>query len=140
MGNQKKILVVDDDQDYVAGVQMILEANNYAVVTAYNPDEGLQKAVNDKPDLILLDIMMGKKAEGILFARKIRQNSEYSACSKIPILVMTGMREQTGFWFPKEPKNSVFFPIDTIIEKPLKPAPLLEKIRDMLAQQTKAAP
>jgi len=133
MGTSQKILVVDDDRDYVAGIRYVLEAKQYEVVAAYDAEEGLLKARDAHPDIILLDIMMGKGAEGILFARKVRHDPEYGACAGIPILVLTSMREKTGFWFTNEPKHPVFFPIDEIVEKPVKPADLLEKIRRMLA-------
>jgi len=131
--HKKRILVIDDDKDHVAGIQLVLENNNYEVASAYSRDEGLLKVKEVKPDLILLDILMGKGAEGVLFARKLRHDTEFASAAKTPIIVMTGMREKTGFWFPGEPKHDVFFPIDEILEKPVKPAVLLEKVGQMLS-------
>lgn len=127
-----KILIVDDDCDYVAGVQFVLEANKYEVFAAYSKNEGLSKLKDVQPDIILLDIMMGRSADGILFARKIKCDAEYRTFSNIPILVITGMREKTGFWFPGDPKNPIFFPVDEIMEKPVKPAALLKKVEYLL--------
>lgn len=130
-----KLLLVDDDKDYVEALLYVLQANNYEVAVAHNKDEGLAKLKETNPDLIILDIMMGRSADGMLFARKVRRTEEYAAYSKIPILVLTGIREQTGFFFPSEPKNPVFFPIDELLEKPVKPPLLLEKVAELLGRQ-----
>ncbi|MBI5622265.1 MAG: response regulator [Elusimicrobia bacterium] len=128
----KKILIVDDDADFAAAMKLVLESNSYSVESASSPDEGLRKLKEVHPDLILLDIMMGKGADGILFARKVRGENEYDRYSKVPILVLTSMRKQTGFWFPGEAKHPVFFPIDKILEKPVKPEALLEEVKGLL--------
>lgn len=130
--HKKRILVIDDDRDHVAGIQLVLENNNYEVAAAYSRDEGLLRVKEYRPDLILLDILMGKGADGVLLARKLRHDAEFAAVAKTPILVMTSMRQQTGFWFPGEPKHDLFFPIDEILEKPVKPEVLLEKVRGMV--------
>jgi CheY-like chemotaxis protein len=130
--HKKKILVIDDDKDHVAGIRLVLENSNYEVASANSREEGFLKVKEVKPDLILLDILMGKGADGVLFARKLRHDEAYTEASKTPIIVMTSMRQQTGFWFPGEPKHDVFFPIDEILEKPVKPEVLLKKVRQML--------
>ncbi|MBU4334442.1 MAG: response regulator, partial [Candidatus Omnitrophica bacterium] len=60
----KKILMIDDDPDFIAAVQTLLEAKDYVVVTASNGQEGLLKAKEEKPDLITLDVMMTNDSEG----------------------------------------------------------------------------
>ncbi|MFA6319140.1 MAG: response regulator [Elusimicrobiota bacterium] len=129
----KNILIVDDDPDFIASMQLVLESNGYMVKSANSPEDGLKCLAKTAPDLILLDIMMGKGADGILFARKVRGESDYSRFAKVPIIVLTSMRKQTGFWFPGEPKHPVFFPIDKILEKPIKPEALLQDVREMLS-------
>jgi two-component system alkaline phosphatase synthesis response regulator PhoP len=135
-----KLLLVEDDKNYAEAIQYVLEANNYEVSKATNKDEGLEKVKEVNPDLIILDVMMGRSADGILFSRKIRRTKEYAEYSRIPILVLTGMREQTGFFFPSEPKNPVFFPIDDLLEKPVKPPLLLQKVAELLGKKTAGAP
>ncbi len=129
MTSKKKILIVDDDKDHVAALRLMLETKGYEVASAYDRDDGLRRSKEVKPDLILLDILMGKGADGVLFARKLRQDAAFSEVAKTPIIVMTSMRKQTGFWFPGEPKHEVFFPIDEILEKPVSNDVLLEKVR-----------
>lgn len=130
-----KLLLVDDDKNYAEALLYVLEANNYEVAVANSRDEGLAKLKETEPDLIILDVMMGRRAEGILFARTVRRTKEYAAYAKTPILVLTGMREQTGFFFPGEAKNPVFFPIDELLEKPVKPLLLLEKVAELLGRR-----
>lgn len=130
-----KLLMVDDDKNYVEALLYILKQNDYEVVVAHNKEDGLARLKETNPDLILLDVMMGKRAEGMLFARKVRRSREYAAYAGVPILVLTGIREQTGFFFPSEPKNPVFFPIDELLEKPVKPPLLLEKIALLLGKK-----
>lgn len=126
------ILIIDDDPDFVQITRMILETKQYKVSCAYNADEGFAKLEERAPDAIILDIMMGRGAEGFIFARKIRKDPRFAG---IPILMLTSMREQTGFDFPGERIHPKFLPIDEYIEKPIEPQILLEKIEELLAKQ-----
>src|SRR3989304_4821865 len=69
-----KIMMIDDDPDFVAGIKSILEKADYSVNVAYNPKDGFQALQAEHYDLLLLDIMMGRGAEGIALARKIRKD------------------------------------------------------------------
>lgn len=126
---QKKVLIVDDDIDFVEATKVVLEVK-YQVIVAYNGEEGRQKLKEEKPDLIILDMIMGRKGEGFIFSREMRKNPEFS---HIPILMLTGMREQTGF-FPiqDEPRHPKFLPVDEFIEKPIEPQDLLKKVEELL--------
>ena len=76
--------------------------------------------------------MMGKGAEGFIFARRMRKDPRLA---EIPILMLTSMREQTGFDFPGERIHAKFLPVDEYMEKPIEPQVLLEKIEHLLAKQ-----
>lgn len=127
-----RILIIDDDPDFVEITKSILETKQYKVSVAYDADEGFAKMEEEVPDAIILDIMMGKGAEGFIFARKIKKDPRLA---KIPILVLTSMREQTGFFVPGEPIHQKFFPVDEYIEKPIEPQVLLEEIERLLANK-----
>lgn len=131
MGTQT-ILVIDDDPDFVDTTKSILETKQYKINVAYNADEGFAKLEEEIPDAIILDVMMGKGAEGFIFARKIRKDPRFA---EIPILVLTSITEQTGFNFPGEPIHPKFFPIDEFMEKPVEPQILLETIGRLLAKK-----
>ncbi len=129
MDPQKKILMIDDDPDYIDGMKAILEKANYKVDSAHNPKDGLE-ALRSKPyDLLLLDIMMGRGAEGVMVARKINKDPELR---KIPVLIITGIREQMAFLFPGQPVHPRFLPTDELLEKPVEPSLLLEKVSALL--------
>ncbi len=126
------ILIIDDDPEFVEITKAILETEQYDVSCAYDANEGFTKLEEHIPDAILLDIMMGKGAEGFIFARKIRKDRRFAG---IPILMLTSMREQTGFDFPGEPIHPKFLPVDEYIEKPFEPEVLFEKIKRQLAKR-----
>ena len=127
------ILIIDDDPDFVEVTKVILETKQYKVISAYDPDEGFAKLEEEMPDAIILDVMMGKGAEGFIFARKMRKDPRFA---NIPILMVTSMREQTGFDFPGERIHSKFLPVDDYIEKGVEHQVLLEKIEQLLAKKS----
>jgi DNA-binding response OmpR family regulator len=127
------ILIIDDDPDFVAVTKTILETKQYNVRFAYDPEEGYAELEKETPDAIILDVMMGKGAEGFIFARKIRKDARFA---KMPILMLTSMREQTGFDFPGERIHDKFLPVDDYIEKGIEPQVLLEKIEQLLAKKS----
>lgn len=129
MNTQKKLLIIDDDPDYVAGVRSILEKAEYSVDVAYNPKDGFQALQSRQYDLLLLDIMMGRGAEGIALARKLRKDPKLR---ELPVLIITGIREQIAFLFPGQPVHPHFVELDELVEKPVEPKLLLEKVSTLL--------
>jgi CheY-like chemotaxis protein len=138
MTDQKNLLIIDDDPDFVDAIKAILDAANYAVDVAYNPKEGLKALQSQAYDLLLLDIMMGRGAEGIMIARKLRNDPKLR---EMPVLIITGVREQIAFLFPGEAVHPRFVAVDELVEKPVEPALLLEKVSSLikLAEEKKKA-
>ncbi len=134
MANQK-ILIIDDDPDIVEAMRMPLEANAYNVITASNGKEGLQRAKDEIPDLIILDVMMETDTEGFHVAYELKSeesDSEYKDCREIPILMITAISQKKGMNFSPE-KDEAFLPVDDFIEKPVQPQDLLKKVAELLA-------
>ena len=129
MNTQKKLIIIDDDPDYVAGIKSVLETANYSVDVAYNPKEGFKALQTNRYDLLLLDIMMGRGAEGVALARKIRKDP---TLRELPVLIITGLREQIAFLFPGQPVHPHFVENDELLEKPVEPKLLLEKVSSLL--------
>ena len=129
MNERKKLLIIDDDPDFVDGIKSILEKADYAVDVSYNPKDGLNRLQTEPPDLLLLDIMMGRGAEGIMIARKMRKDAELR---EIPVLIITGIREQIAFLFPGEPVHPGFVSVDELVEKPVEPQFLLERVSALI--------
>ncbi len=129
MDTKKRLLIIDDDPDFVEVIVSILENAGYAIDAKYNPDEGFQALKTGSYDLLLLDVLMGRGAEGIMIARKIGDDAKLR---ETPILIITGMREQIAFLFPGQPVHPSFVPVDELIEKPVEPNLLLEKVSTLL--------
>jgi len=127
------ILIIDDDPDFVEITKAILETKQYNVSFANDPEEGYAKMEEEMPDAIILDVMMGRGAGGFVFARKMRKDSRFD---KTPILMLTSMREQTGFDFPGDRIHDKFLPVDDYVEKGVEPQVLLEKIEQLLAKRS----
>ncbi len=125
----KRILMIDDDPDFVDAVKMVLEKADYTVEAAYSPQDGYRALESKGYDLVILDCMMGRGAEGIIVARKLRKKKELG---NLPVLMITGIRDQTGFFFVSDPKDETFLPVDGFLEKPVEPGVLLKEVGKLL--------
>lgn len=124
----KKVLVIDDDNDFVESVVNLLEARGYTVTAAANGKEGVQKAKANKPDLILLDVMMTTKDEGFNVARELQS---VEGVKGTPVIMVTGVRKEMNLPFGFEP-DETWLPVKQILEKPVKPESLLSAMADAL--------
>ncbi len=88
---KRKILVVDDEIDFLKVITLRLEANNYEVVTAQNGEEALRKIKDEKPDAVLLDILM-PDIDGLEVLRRIRKMDE-----NLPIYIITAFSTEERF-------------------------------------------
>jgi Fe-S oxidoreductase len=107
----KKILVIDDEPDFVAFIQALLEDNDFKVITSTTGPAGLEKAKSEKPDLITLDISMPGKS-GVQIYRNIRSNPE---TARIPVFIVTGVVEFRQLMYQKTvqaPEGFLRKPID----------------------------
>ncbi len=123
-----KILVVDDDPDLVESVTMILESRNHEVIQAYGGIEGLEKAKAEKPDAIILDVMMPDK-DGYAVCSELKGDPEYS---EIPILLLTAVVSQ----IPSSTYTSrmgMETEADDYIDKPVEPGELAKLVERLLA-------
>jgi CheY-like chemotaxis protein len=126
MKTKKTVLLVDDDADFVEMNRVVLENNGYRIVVAYNGTECLEKVRSEKPDLIILDVMMATQSEGFNVSRDLR-NSEHT--KNIPLIMVTSVNETVPFKF--EPDDT-WLPVDTFIEKPIAPERLLAEVNKRL--------
>lgn len=126
-----KILVVDDDQDIRKAVRVILENKQYTVVEAGSKTEAIEKAIAEKPDLFLLDVMMEIMSDGFDLSRDLRKIDDFKTT---PIIILTGIDEITGVNFKSAFGITDMLPIDAYIEKPVVSGILLEKIEQLLTK------
>lgn len=129
MSERKRLMIIDDDPEFVAAIQATLEGAGYETDVAYNPRDGMVALRARRHDLLLLDLLMGRGAEGITVARAIRADA---GLQRLPILVVTGIRAQLAEIFPGRAVRADDIPLDDLIEKPVTPAVLLERVAALL--------
>jgi CheY-like chemotaxis protein len=121
-----KILVIDDDPDFIKITRTILRSQNYEVITAENGEKGLEVMRKEKPDLVLLDIMMSYILDG-LDAR--RQMAEDKDLKDIPVIMITSL---TGERVRSELPSDEYIPASEWIHKPIDPDKLLDYVKKAL--------
>lgn len=125
----KKIMIIDDDIDLVETMRITLESENYEVIDAQEGQKGLEILKKEKPDLLILDVMMETLDEGFHIAYQIRNDEEIK---DIPILMITAVGAQTGFEFDMQ-RDEDFLPVNEFIEKPVNPKVLLDTVKRNLS-------
>ncbi|MFH0767966.1 MAG: response regulator [Chloroflexota bacterium] len=127
MEKKAKILLVDDDIDFVEATKIVLQSKPYEVIVASEGEEGLQKARKENPDLILLDIIMPVK-DGFTAAEQLKKDPKLS---KIPVIMLTSYSAKgAGTGIPRS--RGAALEADDYIEKPVAPAELLRKVATYL--------
>ena len=131
MAAKGKILVVDDDPDFLEFVTIVLESRDYEVYTAENAREGLATMRQVKPDLVLLDVMMSYALDGLNVTREMRSDPELR---EIPLILISAIvsREEAEL-FPTDE----YLHADLFMSKPIEPAELLEQVGKLIARQKK---
>ena len=128
-----KILVVDDDPDFVEYTRIVLESKGYDVRSAATTELALRLMREDKPDLALLDVMMSYVLDGLNLTRQIRDDPQLR---DIPLIMISAIvsREEAGV-FPTDE----YLAVDAFLTKPVDPDDLLEQVARLLGdgQQSK---
>ncbi len=120
----KKVLMIDDDAEFVEAISNLLDAKGYEVVNASDGEKGILMAHEHKPDIILLDVMMTTNTEGFDAAKRIKADGKLS---NIPIIMLSGIRKEMNLPFAFEPDDENL-PVKEFIEKPVTPNVLLKAI------------
>jgi CheY-like chemotaxis protein len=126
---EKKILIVDDEPEQIDFVSTVLEQNGYITISAKDGIEGMEKVKTEKPNLILLDILMPKKG-GIAMYQDLRHDEE---TKDIPVVIVTGVARGGPFeeYMLSQGKD---IPVpDGYVEKPMNPDTMLKLVSDLLS-------
>lgn len=124
--SKAKILVVDDDPDFVAYTRTILESNDYQVVSAGNSDQGLRMLAREQPDLVVLDVIMSSVLDGLSMSERMAADAIYK---HVPIVMVTSIANTDYLaLFPTD--ESIH--IDAFLTKPIAPSELLRQIGRLL--------
>jgi len=121
--DKKRILLVDDETELAEMVKLRLEANNYEVLIAYDGKQGLDLARKEKPDLIILDLML-PKIDGYRVCRMLKFDEKYK---KIPIILFTSRAQDD------DKATGLEVGADAYITKPFEPQVLLDKMRELIS-------
>jgi len=130
----EKILLVDDDPDILDALTMILESQNYEVVTARDGVEALIKLKAKEPDLMILDLLM-PKMDGFSVLKEL-QDPRLSKYKGIPILILTSVREEASRR-RYELETGLELGVDDYVEKPMPPEVLLERVGKLIRKKKK---
>ncbi|MGC9359147.1 MAG: response regulator [Anaerolineae bacterium] len=121
-----KILVVDDDPDFLEAMRMVLEPAGHEVITATDGDEGLQRSREEEPDLVILDVIMSTVLDGLSMSQRMSEDPDQAA---IPILMVTSIANSDyRELFPTDE----YIHIDDFVSKPIAPDDLLNRVGRLL--------
>jgi CheY-like chemotaxis protein len=121
-----KILVIDDDPDFIKIARTILQSQNYEVLNARNGQQGLEVMRKEKPDLVLLDIMMSYILDGLDARRRMAEDKDIK---DIPVIMVTSL---TGERVRSELPSDEYVPASEWLHKPIDPDKLLDLVKKAL--------
>lgn len=134
MAAKGKILLVDDDPDFLETHKAALLEQDYEVLTATSAREGLDRVRTSMPDLIVLELILEKHDSGFTFCKQIKNDPLFK---RIPIIMVTAVAEATGFRFNME-EDGYWMKTDDFLDKPVQPDVLIEKIEALLRAAAEA--
>jgi CheY-like chemotaxis protein len=126
-----KILIVDDDPDFLYTVQIVLEKAGFEVETATTPEGGISKVQSTEPDLVVLDVLMPSEYEGFEVARAIREDLHMT---ELPILMLTAVHDVKKVSYRFAPDKD-YLPVDVFLDKPIELESLAEIIKEVLGER-----
>jgi len=123
-----KVLVVDDDPDFVRVTSKVLEKAGYEVISAPNGAKALNVMRQQNPDVVLLDIMMSYILDGLDVSRQMAEDPDLKDLPVIMVTSLTGVRDSGAL------PTDEYVPVDEWLSKPVEPATLLQRIEQALGQ------
>jgi CheY-like chemotaxis protein len=126
-----RILVIDDDPDFVEAARLVLEKAGHTVDSASGPEEGVAKVGSGRPDLVVLDVMMPSGYEGFDVARKIREDL---GLRSLPVVIVTSVHEKKKVPYRFAPDEQ-YLPVDVFLDKPVDPGQLLATVGELLGER-----
>ena len=132
---QAHILAVDDDPDILETITLLLESRDYKVTTAKDGFEALEKLKTEKPDLMILDLLM-PRMDGFNVCKEL-QDTRWSRYRDMSIIILTSVREEASRR-RYELETGLQLDVDDYLEKPVKPEILIERVEMYLSKKKKA--
>lgn len=126
--SHEHILIIDDDPDVQEALRLLLEPKGFRITSCLTGSSGLAAVRADKPDLILLDIMLSTPSEGFHLAYELRKDDRVA---QVPIIMISSIGQTMGLDFAKE-TGSDYLPADRFLDKPLTASKVLDAVHDVL--------
>lgn len=123
--NKKRVLIIEDEKDLVDTLKFRLNANGYDTLVAYDGRSGFEMAKTEKPDIVILDLML-PKMDGYKICGLLKKDSRYS---QIPIIMFTARAQA------EDVKLGLEMGADAYITKPFEPKILMDKISELLEKR-----
>jgi len=130
MPKQTRILLIDDDPDVHTVVKKILEPKSYEVISAYDGFEGLRKVVEERPDLIILDVIMPGK-HGFDVCHELKTDEKYHFFSNIPVLMLTVYPEDREKMHLSM-REGMMMEAEDYLQKPVDARELVKRVEGLL--------
>ena len=121
-----KILIVDDDADFVLATRIVLEKHHYEIISASGGDAGIAMSRAVKPALLILDVMMDNVLDGLSMSRRMQADPQLS---KIPIVMVSSVANTD---FAELLPTDETIPIRAFLSKPIPPEKLLQTVEKYL--------
>jgi CheY-like chemotaxis protein len=131
-----RILLVDDDRDLVAVLRLVLEARGHTVLAAHDPVEGMRQVEAQRPDLLILDVMMPDSTEGFHMVWKLRVRED-PYFQHVPIIMLTAVHQRTPLRFYPDAGDHTYAPgeylaVADFLDKPVEPELLVRAVERAL--------
>ena len=130
MPDAKRILIIDDDVDFLTVNSLALEAADFAVETADSPRVGVEKALANRPDLILQDLMVEELHSGFAIIGELHNHPE---TRDILVIMITTVTTETGFRVDQDGQVPEWLHVLDYVNKPIEPSQLVEKVKAVLS-------
>lgn len=129
---KKLILMVDDDPTFLEATKPVLEGSGYRVTTALSPEECFNRLKEEKPNLIILDVMMIRDSSGFDVCREVKRNPE---TKDIPILMLTAVDQKyPTLNFASAAGDENWLPVEDFLDKPVEAGVLIEHIKKLIGE------
>ncbi len=136
MSAPARILIVDDDVDLVHVLRLVLEEKGYEVLSVHSAPEGLETIERERPDLVILDVMMPEATEGFHVVWDLRRREE-AYFRRLPIIMLTAIHQRTPLRFHPDASDGTYGPgeylaVEGFVDKPVEPAALVAEVERVL--------
>ena len=137
MAAKPRVLLVDDDRELVRVLTVVLEDAGYETLSAGDQHQALAAAASERPDLIVLDVMMPEGTEGFHVVWHLRRRPE-PYFQNVPIIILTAIHGTTPLRFYPDSGDGTYqageyLPVQGFVDKPVEPAELVAEVRRVLA-------